>query len=362
MNITFLLSHLKKQGPNTQFLYLTAELRRLGCDVRVVTFRKSDGDDLRHLYEKFGVEVLNLADLKFFKKYKILIQRLGSTNIICSYGLPADALSFLIAPFKGRVSFVRNQLFRSYWYTRGGWGIVYGIINYLILASCRHVFSCSEAVKEYLDKYHLQSITVRNSLNLKVFPELLESYAVSGTNYRSIKNKTKKNQFVFLTVSSTLKGKNTEFLLENFFSYEGDDRLLVVLGPVDEFMKKTYKSANIIFIGYDPNIYAHFMYADYFISASLHEGLPNTVLEACYFGVPCILSDIPEHLEVIGDTTYGICGLKFKLNEDDLNETLAQLRSHDYDQMSESAALLVRSNFCTVRSAEKFLGTLKESL
>jgi glycosyltransferase involved in cell wall biosynthesis len=38
--------------------------------------------------------------------------------------------------------------------------------------------------------------------------------------------------------------------------------------------------------------------ADCFVSASLSEGLPNSVIEALAWGLPIILSDIPEHREI----------------------------------------------------------------
>ena len=359
MNITFLLSHLKKQGPTTQFLYLAAELNRLGCEVRVVIFRESHENDLSYLYKHFGIDILNVSCLRFDKKYKAIKTELQDSDIVCSYGLPADFLNFCVTRPKKRASFVRNQLFHSYWHTRGGLGIIYGLVNYIILTSFKHVFACSDAVKIYLDKYYMQSVVVRNSINSEVFQAMLETYALRGMRISGLNKHVRKYQSVFLTVASKLKGKNTEFLLEAFSDYQSDDRLLIVLGPVDDLLKKTYNSSNIYFVGYDPNIYEYLEISDYFISASLHEGLPNAVLEACYLGVPCILSDIPEHREIVCDKSYGRVGLTFKLNKCDLNDSLTRLSRCEYNQMSKSASRLVRNNFSITISAEKFLYSLR---
>lgn len=40
------------------------------------------------------------------------------------------------------------------------------------------------------------------------------------------------------------------------------------------------------------------------VSASSHEGRPNSLLEAMALGVPVIASDIPAHLELLGDKKY----------------------------------------------------------
>ena len=37
------------------------------------------------------------------------------------------------------------------------------------------------------------------------------------------------------------------------------------------------------------------------LSFSLHEGMPNVVMEAVAAGIPAVVSDIPEHRAVLGD-------------------------------------------------------------
>ena len=51
-------------------------------------------------------------------------------------------------------------------------------------------------------------------------------------------------------------------------------------------------------IGFDPNPEKHLHDAACFINPSESEGMPNAVLEACAFGTPVILSDIPAHREI----------------------------------------------------------------
>ena len=47
------------------------------------------------------------------------------------------------------------------------------------------------------------------------------------------------------------------------------------------------------------NVEQYLMAADGFISTSLSEGMPNSVLESLAWGVPVIISDIPAHREIL---------------------------------------------------------------
>ncbi|WJY17141.1 glycosyltransferase [Pectobacteriaceae bacterium CE90] len=55
---------------------------------------------------------------------------------------------------------------------------------------------------------------------------------------------------------------------------------------------------NVQFLGQRDNVFPYLVAADFFISPSYNEGLPNTVLEALSCGVHCILSDISPHEEL----------------------------------------------------------------
>ncbi|WP_232771249.1 glycosyltransferase, partial [Colwellia sp. 75C3] len=50
-------------------------------------------------------------------------------------------------------------------------------------------------------------------------------------------------------------------------------------------------------IGRVSNVENYLSQSDIFVSASLSEGFPNSVLEALSSGLPCVLSDIPQHAE-----------------------------------------------------------------
>jgi glycosyltransferase involved in cell wall biosynthesis len=52
-------------------------------------------------------------------------------------------------------------------------------------------------------------------------------------------------------------------------------------------------------IGYVDDVWSWMKRADVFVSLSHYEGHPNTVLEAAACGAPLVLSDIPQHREIL---------------------------------------------------------------
>jgi glycosyltransferase involved in cell wall biosynthesis len=54
-------------------------------------------------------------------------------------------------------------------------------------------------------------------------------------------------------------------------------------------------------MGYRKDIYAVMQGADVLVLPSWYEGMPNVFLEALAIGIPCIVSDIPSHKDLISN-------------------------------------------------------------
>lgn len=127
------------------------------------------------------------------------------------------------------------------------------------------------------------------------------------------------NSFIALNVGRITKAKNQELLLNlveklNIEVFKGSFYLLVCGKHFNDSLYQDlicnsnqlkFKD-NIKFIGVKDNISDLMYSSDLYISSSIYEGLPITVLEAMNTGVPLVLSPIQEHLNVFKtlDTCY----------------------------------------------------------
>lgn len=119
------------------------------------------------------------------------------------------------------------------------------------------------------------------------------------------------NSLIMLNVGRITKAKNQGLLLNlierlNNEVYQGSLYLLVCGKHFNDIFYQDLLcdydqlkfANNIKFIGIKDNINDLMYSTDLYISSSLYEGLPITVLEAMNTGVPLVLSPIKEHLNV----------------------------------------------------------------
>lgn len=136
--------------------------------------------------------------------------------------------------------------------------------------------------------------SIQNGVDLKRIDNVIEQDFV-------IKDK---NQRELIYVARMIPVKNQKFLIELLSKV--DNCKLVLIGVEDEvgmirkLVKKKNLESRVEFTGLIPrnDVFNRLQKADIYVSPSLVEGLPISVLEAMYIGLPVILSDIKPHLEI----------------------------------------------------------------
>jgi glycosyltransferase involved in cell wall biosynthesis len=115
-------------------------------------------------------------------------------------------------------------------------------------------------------------------------------------------------------------GKNVHHLIEAFRTVETSKKLVIVGGEaqasnyVDRLRALAAGDERVVFTGplHGDLLAEVFANACLFAFPTEHEGMPVALLEALAYGLPALVSDIPENLEVIEDG-HGRCGFTFPM-------------------------------------------------
>lgn len=157
----------------------------------------------------------------------------------------------------------------------------------------------SEQKKYFKKKYNRDTVYIPNGTiveSIEEADEIKGKYGLSKNNY-------------LLYLSRVVPGKGLEYLLDAYKDVPGDLPLIIAGGTeyVPEFRtmieEKAARDARVKLIGFVEGKTLRELYsnAKLFVFPSEAEGMPMCLLEALSFNCSCLVSDIPENLEVGGD-------------------------------------------------------------
>lgn len=167
------------------------------------------------------------------------------------------------------------------------------------------------------------------------------------------------DQKIWVSVARVVPLKDQKILCD--FAAQTPGNQLLIIGPSgdDQYWKDLMenKPANVHMPGSRSDINEILLGSDYFISASRHEGIPVSVLEAGAVGIPCLLSDIPGH-KVIQNGSHENVALYFKTGDLlDLQLKAEQLKNNKSLASSLGTALHkhVKENFSSETMYKRYL-------
>lgn len=176
----------------------------------------------------------------------------------------------------------------------------------------------SKGVQSYFEKeYGRKTTFIPNGVNK---PEIIQAEEV--TEQWGL---TKDSYVLF--VGRIVPEKGLQYLLEAWKGVQSDKKLVITGGSSDtgEFMNelKAQADENVFFTGFQQGRVLEELYSNAYVYVlpSDVEGMPLSLLEAMSYGNCCVVSDIPECAEVVGDMAV----VFQKGNVDELRSTLQYL-------------------------------------
>lgn len=359
LKILFVVSSLKKSGPLFVVENIIKYLSPSKNSAAVLALSTYTGDSMQKNFSRLGVEVsilgLKRKDTLFLgkKKFNDFISE-KKPDVIHTHGLRADFLSVLVRGGKSFMSTIHNFPLLDYPMTYGkirGFFIAKAHL-YIIRRMGLPVF-CSKTNFNYLGNINPNSTYVPNGIDHEIFKPI----SIEEKKRERAKLGFLENDIIFISVGNLNSGKNPETIIRAFLDLEFSNRYKLVFlgtGPLAVNCKKmSENNPNIIFKGHVNNVTKYLAISDFFVSASLAEGLPNSVLEAMSCGLPVLLSNIEPHKEILKFNSNAGCFFETK-NYKDCAFSLSSLLSRDYEKMSSAAKKIIKERFTAEKMSRSY--------
>ena len=304
LNLTYLVSTLGRTGPTNQLFNLVSRLDRGVFHPSIVTISPEPADSLAREFQGLGVRVRSLklsrirGILRGPRRLRSLLKQYPA-DVVHSQGIRPDFLNSTLRYPTTRIATQRNDPFVDYpmLYGQVG-GLIMARLHVTILRKLPKVVTCSHTIELSNQCHQLPSTTIQNGIDTR------NKYVVSSKE-KDAKRETLRlpeSVLLFIWAAPFISRKNPAAVIKAFGDAQNSKKKhLCVLGDgplLDATKRSAAQYGNISFKGKVDNVDDYLMAADCFISTSLSEGLPNSVIEALSWGLPTILSDIPAHREI----------------------------------------------------------------
>ena len=352
--ILYIISTLKKTGPVNVLYNIIKNLDRTKYEPVVLTLSKEPECSIKHEFEALKVECycLNLRGAKGYieaKKIKDIVKNIAP-DIIHTHCFRSTLFTSLYLNNYKTISTVHCDYDVDFVMAYGKF--IGSLMSFLMDFSLKRInirLAVSELLCNLLKKKKNYELSfVNNGIDTEKFKP--------AQNKNEIRNKLDLpiDKRIWIWAGVMIERKNPLLLVEaikqlntdDIFIFCGDGHLFSTL---KEQIKRLY---NVILTGNINNIDEYLQASDYYISTSLSEGLPMSVLEAMSCGLPCMLSDIEQHKYVLKDKSAGIV---FKTNDEkDLIEKIKEILNMDYLLASQKSSDIVLQNFSSKLMSEKY--------
>ncbi len=357
IRIAYVVSTLKRCGPNNQLRSIIRHLDRERFDPRVITLSPEPDDSVKPLFEQEGIPIHSLSlsrveGLLMGRRKLRCLLRAERVGLLHTQGFRADSLAAALRREWMSVCSVRNfpQLDypMTYGTVRGYW--MAGSHTRALRRIAAPVGVSGAVAHNLTDCFGIRARTICNGVETAVFTP------VPAQERSALRDKLgfAEDEPVWVSVGHLSERKDPLAVIHAFREASLPKARLVFLGsgPQEAECRRAAEGCKqIVFAGRVENVSDFLRAADGFISASHAEGFPNAVLEALACGLPCLLSDIPPHGELAEEA--GEC---IQLFEDGNAPAMARqiIRFQSSERLRIAARAAAETTFSAQATSEQY--------
>lgn len=354
IKILYLVSTLKKCGPINILYGIVAGLDRSKFDIYILCLSEEGKDSAVERFKALPLKIYHLNNsrlLGLFKNKRAVQKMVDKLDIDLSHshGIRADHIN---SRLKNVIRFNTIHNFPAEDYTlRYGKakGMLMEIIHKRAIVKLDHPIACSKAISDKFNSiYGIATGFIQNGIDTNCFfPDKKLKHPLK------VELGLPPDKRIFIVSSALTRLKNPQIILEAFNQILDPRVHLLFLGSGEllEPLASKNKNGAVDFKGKVQNVSDYLKASDYFVSASLTEGLPNSVLEALGTGLPALLSKIPSHIEIVGHSYPYLFDPE---DAADLHQKMEQVLDHDNRELISAMERKINSEFSAGTMSRKY--------
>lgn len=359
MKVLYIVSTLRVCGPINQLFALVKHLDSQTFEPIILTLSPEPTSSALTRFQKLGVRVnsLKLSRLQGFLVGKSALKKFVADchcDIIHTHGIRADIYAAKYLQKYKLITTIHNYPYHDYPMKYGKlFGSFMARQHLRALRKIDLPVACSNTISKMLEFHNLNSYVVQNGVDTTLYnpptpKERLQLRQQLGLPL---------NPKIFIAVGALIERKQPETVIRGFITSEAKEReMLLIVG--EGSLRNTCETISLTnscikFIGQVDNVADYLKAADYFISASLAEGLPISVMEALACGLPVCLSDIEPHREILYFNREA--GITFPVgNSQALAKQLNKLIQTETKVLSRAALTITNEHLNAEKMSQKY--------